>query len=102
MDCLYWGSCEYHDTLDSSGTGKLDTKGDATVHHDYKVGETTGEQIYTYSMEVTDPDTQKTVNQSVSQIVHATDAYVGVTAPYWNSGKSGVKMSGVVLDYNSK
>lgn len=25
MDCLYWGSCEYHDIQVASGTGKLDS-----------------------------------------------------------------------------
>ncbi len=102
MDCLYWGSCEYHDTLIASGTGRLDTHWDALVHREYRKWETVWEQIYTYSLEVTDPDTEKTVNQSVSQIVHATDAYVGVMAPYWNSGKSWIKLDGIVLDLSAK
>jgi len=49
-----------------------------------------------------DPDTQKTVNHAVSQIVHATDAYVGIMAPYWNSGKNGVKLDGVVLSHSAE
>lgn len=53
-------------------------------------------------MEVTDPDTGKTVNKSVNQILHATDAYVGIMSPYWNSSKDGVKLDGVVLDYAAK
>lgn len=101
-DCLYWGSCNYQDVMESSGTGTLDMLGNTIIHHEYDVGSTTGERIYTYSLEVTDPDTKKTVNTSVSQIVHATDGYVGIMAPYWSSGKKGVKLSGVVLDPAAK
>lgn len=61
-----------------------------------------GEKIYTYSVEVTDPDTTKTVSNSTSQILHTTDAYVGVKVPYWNPKKDGIKVSGVVLDYGAK
>ncbi len=51
---------------------------------------------------MTDPDTKKTVNQNVSQIVHTTDAYVGIKSPYWNSGKSGAKIDGVVVSSSGK
>ena len=63
---------------------------------------TVGEQIYNYSLEITDPDTSKTVSNTTSQILHTTDAYVGVKVPYWNLQKDGVKVDGVVLDYNAK
>lgn len=53
-------------------------------------------------MEVTDPDTAKTVSNSTSQILHTTDAYVGVKVPYWNLQKDGVKIEGAVLDYGAK
>ena len=53
-------------------------------------------------MEITDPDTAKTVSNSTSQILHTTDAYVGIKVPYWNLKKDGVKVNGVVLDYDAK
>lgn len=102
MDCLYWGSCEFNDSMESNGTGILDAKGDGSFRYEYRIWDTAWEKIYTYSLEVTDPDTQKTVNQSVSQILHTTDAYVGVDVPYWNSTKKWVKLDGIVLDYHAK
>lgn len=53
-------------------------------------------------MDITDPDTQKTNANTASQILHTTDAYVGIKAPYWNLKKDGIMTSGVVLDYDAK
>lgn len=66
-------------------------------------------------MDITDPDTQKTNANTASQILHTTDAYVGIKAPYWNvkkslspnplpkgEGEDGIKLNGVVLDYDAK
>lgn len=61
-----------------------------------------GEKIYTYTVEVTDPDTSKTVSNQSSQILHATNAYVGIRVPYWNQKKNGVKVDGAVLDFAAK
>jgi hypothetical protein len=60
------------------------------------------EKIYTYSVEVTDTETRKTVKQSTNVIVHATDGYVGIKVPYWNTQKTGIPVEGVVLDANAK
>ena len=51
---------------------------------------------------MTDPDTGKTVSNQASQILHATDGYVGVRAPYWNEKAKGLKVDGVVLGYDTK
>lgn len=53
-------------------------------------------------MEVADPDTGKTVSAVTSQILHTTDAYVGVKVPYWNLKKNGIPVDGVVLDYSAQ
>lgn len=106
FDCIYWGSCAYGDSLVMTATGRLDSRGEAKISYDYPktddADHTTGEKIYTYSVEITDPDTEKTVSNSTSQILHTTDAYVGIQVPYWNPKKDGVKTNGVVLDYEAK
>jgi hypothetical protein len=61
-----------------------------------------GEKIYTFSMEIADPDTKKTNSHTISQILHTTDAYVGIKAPYWNTKKDGIDVHGVVLDYGAQ
>ena len=106
FDCIYWGSCAYRDNLITTATGRLDNVGEAKIAYEYPKANnednTLGEQIYNYSLEITDPDTQKTVSNTTSQILHTTDAYVGVKVPYWNLQKDGAKVSGVVLDYDGK
>jgi len=96
MDCLYWGSCEYSDSLVTVGTGRLDARGEARIHYDYpKVDDadhTLGEKIYTYTIEATDPDTGRTVSNQTSQILHSTDGYVGIRVPYWNQKTNGLKI----------
>jgi hypothetical protein len=106
FDCVYWGSCAYGDNLVTTSTGRLDATGEAKISYAYpKIDDKenpVGEKIYSYSLEITDPDTSKTVSNTTSQILHTTDAYVGVKVPYWNLQKDGVKVNGVVLDYNAK
>lgn len=106
FDCLYWGSCEFSDSLQTTGTGRLDSNGAASIHFDYPKKnddqKTLGEKIYTYTVEATDPDTGKTVSNQASQIFHTTDAYLGIRVPYWNIKQDGIKVSGVVLGYDAK
>jgi|GEM_PF-844759 len=106
FDCVYWGSCAYGDNLVTTATGRFDDKGEATITYDYPktddADRTVGEKIYTYTLEATDPDTEKTVSNQTSQILHTTDAYVGIKVPYYQQKKDGVKVDGIVLDYDAK
>lgn len=106
FDCVYWGSCSYEDNLVLTATGRLDGSGEAKLSYGYPktddTDRTVGEKIYTYTMEITDPDTEKTNSNVASQILHTTDAYVGIKSRYWNLRKDGVKVDGVVLDYDAK
>lgn len=61
-----------------------------------------GEKIYSYTFEVTDPDTGKTVADTVSQILHTTDAYVGIRTPYWNTSGEDIWVDGVILDHAAR
>lgn len=106
FDCVYWGSCAYGDNLVMSATGRLNDKGEASLTYDYPktddADHTVGEQIYTYTLEITDPDTTKTNAHSTSQILHTTDAYVGIKTPYYQQKKDGIKVDGIVLDYDAR
>lgn len=79
FDCIYWGACSYSDNLVTTATGRLDASGETKLTYNYPktddADHTLGEKIYTYSMEILDPDTAKTVSNSTSQILHTTDAY---------------------------
>lgn len=106
FDCVYWGSCAFSDNLVTTSTGRLDNAGESKLTYDYPktddADHTVGEKIYTYTMEITDPDTEKTTSNVASQILHTTDAYVGLKVPYWSLKKDGVKANGVVLGYDAK
>lgn len=49
-----------------------------------------GEKIYSLYVEVTDPDTENTVTNTVSKVVHTTDAYVGIQTPYRQTKDQGI------------
>lgn len=80
FDCIYWGSCAYGDNLVTTSTGRLSSLGETNITYDYLKTDdsdhTVGEKIYSYTMEITDPDTSKTNANTTSQILHTTDAYV--------------------------
>lgn len=80
FDCVYWGSCSFGDNLVTTATGRLDNAGEAKITYEYPktndADNTVGEKIYSYTLEITDPDTSKTVSNQASQILHTTDAYV--------------------------
>ncbi len=80
FDCVYWGSCSFGDNLVTTATGRLDNAGETKIAYEYPktndADNTVGEKIYSYTLEITDPDTSKTVSNQASQILHTTDAYV--------------------------
>ena len=112
--CLLWGSCAYHDEFVDSSTGVTDADGSFRMHSDYPTRDATRvqtgsvvpqastERIYTYAVQVTDPDTGRTVENRVNQILHTTDAYVGLRADYFQASGTGVQADGVVLGYDAQ
>jgi len=98
--CVYWGECGYSDNTLDEGTGAIDGNGKGSFEYAYNTG--SGETIYTHLVSVTDPQTGKSVTESKSDIVHATDGYVGVKAEYYNAAGKGVKAEGVVLGLDAK
>jgi hypothetical protein len=95
FDCLYRDACNYYDSPMYAGTFKVDEQGKAKFEYTFPVQDMSplpmGEKIYSFDVSVTDPDTQRTVNKTVSTLVHTTDAYVGLKVPYRSTKKDGIK-----------
>ncbi|MDD2515797.1 MAG: MG2 domain-containing protein, partial [Candidatus Gracilibacteria bacterium] len=109
FDCVYWGYCDYSDNLLTTRTGKIEANGEAEEEYTYPSEEKdqtndtkNGEKIYNFNFTVADPDTGKTVNKTVSQVLHNTDGYVGLNVPYFSQFKNGVDINGIVIDYDTK
>lgn len=101
FECLYWWYCEYSDKLEDSWEFKI--WADWNYSFDYNFSKTwSWEKLYTFSFDVTDPDTKKTVTNSVTKVVHTTDNYVWLKTNYYNSLKDWIKSDFVVLDYDAK
>jgi len=43
------------------------------------------EKLYSFIFQVEDPTTKKPVSETVSEVIHATDGYVGIQLPYRNT-----------------
>ncbi len=102
-DCVYWGYCNNSDQFVANLDGKLDANGRATLSYQLPELASGGEEkLYSFNVEVTDPDTGKTVNQTVTKVLHLTDANIGIRSPYWVNKNEPVKVDGVVLDHSAK
>jgi hypothetical protein len=118
FDCVYWGYCRQNDELVTTFEGKTDGNGRGVLRYEFPKTDSASsgdasdsasdnastdvEKLVSFSIESTDPDTKKTVTQTLTKAVHRTDAYVGIRAPYWVDKNSPMKSEGVVLDWNAK
>lgn len=101
FDCLYWWYCSYSDHLEDSKEFKISPDWNFTL--DYEFPKTSSwEKLYTFSFDVTDPDTQKTVSNSVTKVLHLTDGYVWLKTWYYNTLKTWIDVDFVFLDHNAK
>jgi uncharacterized protein YfaS (alpha-2-macroglobulin family) len=102
-DCVYWGYCNNSDQFVETLEGKLDANGRATLSYLMPEFASGGEEkLYNFNIEATDPDTGKTVNQTVTKVLHLTDANIGIRSPYWVNKNEAIKVDGVVLDHSAK
>ncbi|MDD2908711.1 MAG: MG2 domain-containing protein [Candidatus Gracilibacteria bacterium] len=103
-NCLYWGYCSYSDNIEFSKEGDMNASGLEEWNYTFpketqdENKNNLGEKIYTFNVTITDPDTKKQVSNSYEAILHNTDAYVGIKAPYYSVQKDGIKLSGIVLN----
>lgn len=101
FNCLYWGDCSYSDELQEFKDFDIDKDGNYNFSYIYPIEEDKWEKIYNFTFTVTDPDTQKTVSKTVSQVLHTTDWYIWIKAPYWNN-KQWIDMKWVIIDWDWK
>jgi hypothetical protein len=85
--CLWRGDCRYGDKYHTSEKFTTDTAGKHTLQYTFPKDAGT-ERIYSFNIVVRDPDTQKTVQQHESVILHTTDGYVGLKGNYRTDKKS--------------
>lgn len=102
FDCIYWGYCSYDDNLSDYSDFKVNENWVANINYVFPKQIEDAERIYSFNIEVEDKDTKKTVNKTVSTILHSTDWYVWIDNSYWNDKKSWIKTQFVVLDYDAK
>jgi uncharacterized protein YfaS (alpha-2-macroglobulin family) len=102
-ECRYWGICSNRDRTIGSRSVTLDGLGktEQKYTHEFADPKNPSEEIITYNLEVTDPNTQRVVRNSTSQILHITDGYVGISSPYWIKSGDPIKFSGVLLNHDA-
>lgn len=113
MNCRYWGACSTFDMLLTSSRGTLDDSGIASYAYtpEFLVEEDSNvpayekslpkEKIISFTAEVVDPNTGKTVQSTDSTIFHLTDGYIGINSSYWTAKGDSMKTTGIVLDQNA-
>ena len=102
FNCIYWGSCNYRDNLEKSWDFKIDNKWEYNFNYKFIWKKLTGEKLYNFNFEVTDPDTKRTVSKTVSKVLHNTDWYVWIKSKYYNSITSWININAIVLDFDAK
>ncbi len=100
FDCVYWGYCSYEDNLSDVKEFRVNEEWKAIINYTFNSTEEK-EKIYNFNVEVEDKDTKKTVNKTVSAIVHNTDSYVWILLPYYNEKKTWIKGEFITLDYDA-
>ncbi len=99
FDCVYWGYCQYNDFLSGTHNFTLWENGDYDLTYDFSKKPEDGEKIYSFNIDITDTDTGNVVSKSVSKVLHKTDGYVGLDAPYWTPAGKTIEAKVVTLDY---
>lgn len=100
FDCIYWWYCNYSDSLSGNPVEyKIDENWEYSLNYDFG---TWSEKIYTFNFDVVDPDTKKTVSNSVSKVLHTTNWYAWVKSNYYNFKKSWIDFDIVTLDFEAK
>lgn len=102
FDCIYWWYCNFADHLWSTLENfKINENWEFNLDYSFGTWAEMAEKIYTFNFDVTDPDTSKTVSNSVSKVVHTTDSYVWLKANYYNDKKKWIYFQAVTLDWEA-
>ncbi len=101
FSCHYWGNCQYDDDLVEKIEFEIDESWVYDFEYEFPSDLDEWEQIYNFIFEVTDPDTQRQVNKTVSKVLHNTDWYVWIQTSYFNTKDWWIDFDWVVLDNNA-
>lgn len=96
--CLYWGECSYDDEVLEYTGFDINSNGEYMLKYEFPKDSKMWEKIYSFSTDVTDPDTQKLVSASYQVVLHKTDGYVWIQASYRNTKKSGINVKWITLN----
>lgn len=102
FNCIYWWECSYDDeVLDYTGFD-INADGEYTLKYDFPKSQDMWEKIYSFSVDITDPDTQKLVSSSYQVVLHNTDGYVWLQVPYRNPQNDGINVKWITLNHDAK
>lgn len=108
FNCVYWGYCDYGDETLFSEEWNMKAWEAQNWNYAFPTNTTDSnnknlwEKIYSFSVTLEDPDTKKQVSKTTEVILHNTDAYVWVKAPYYSAQKDWIKFDGIVLNYSAQ
>jgi len=102
-DCIYRWNCKYDDNLEIARDNKFKIweRWNYNMKNKFSDKIEDWERIYNFSFVIQDPDTRKTVKKTESVIVHSTDGYVGIYAPYRVDRKDPARIELAILDRNA-
>lgn len=108
FNCIYWGYCDYGDEtvfssdwdMSANEAEKWDFSFPTDTTNENK--DALWEKIYSFSVTLEDPDTKKQVSKTSEVILHNTDAYVWVKAPYYSVQKDWIRFDWIVLNYSTQ
>jgi uncharacterized protein YfaS (alpha-2-macroglobulin family) len=101
FSCLYRWECRNGDQWIKDETFSIDEQGKWTIQYTTAKTDTWNEYIYTFNVNIVDPQTSNVVNKSSSTVVHQTDWYVGIKMPYRTSLEKWIDVRWIVLDRNA-
>ena len=104
-NCVYRWWCEFNDAGIYPEWQSFDIDNTWTHTIDYVFEQdwsTDWDFIYSFVVNVQDPETKKFVSKTVSQVVHTTDAYVWLRVPYRQNISDWIAVEWIVLDRDAK
>ena len=102
FNCIYWGHCEYNDSLEKRWEFKIDATWNFKFNYKFTWEKNTWEKIYNFSFDITDPDTKRVVTKTVSKVLHNTDWYIWIKSKYYNWLNKWVKIEWIILNVDAK
>ena len=101
FSCLYRWECRNGDQWIKDEEFFIDAQWKWIIQYTSPKSDTGYEYIYTFNVNIVDPQTSNLVNKSSSVVLHQTDWYVGIKLPYRTSLEKWIDVRWIVLDRNA-